>query len=86
MEKQGTSEWKTWAWSPPMSVQHLWRGAVFPWTPRSAESDFPSLLSFANRTQEHDFITRQTRNGSPAEQIQRQQQPLVPSLNPAPLW
>lgn len=38
------------------------------------------LLSFANRTQEHDFITIQTQNGKQ----QRQQQPLVPSLNPAP--
>lgn len=45
---------------------------------------FPFPLSFVKRTQEHDFITTQTQNGSRAEQIQRQQQPLVPSLNPAP--
>lgn len=38
------------------------------------------LLSFTNRTQEHDFITIQTQNGKQ----QRQQQPLMPSLNPTP--
>ncbi len=84
MEKQGTSEWKSWhgllrslclafvAWSR-LTLDVKERGIRIPF-----------LLSFINRTQEHDFITRQTRNDSHAEQIQRQQQPLVPSLNPAP--
>lgn len=47
---------------------------------------FSLLLSFLNRTQEHDFITRQTQNDSCAEQTHKRRQAARAPLNPALQW